>query len=136
MRHVTSSMAKRFIQTISEPRFQAVAAIVSYAVIILLGVELLPILYDQYPLIYWVPGVFMLVGALVGLPVAWIGGPKAARVELISMPITIGGLLGGAVIEATEVGNNFTSHILLTLGIIVLLSVAVRWHWLRNRYSL
>ena len=129
-------MAKRIYRTLSEPRFQTGAAVTAYAVLLILGVELIPVLVAEYTWIFWVPAIFMIVGALVGLPAAWRGGMKAARAELVSLPITIAGLLGGVVIEANDLRTDFASHVLFALGLIVLISVIVRWQWLRDHYDL
>ena len=132
----TKPMPKRIYRTLSRPRFQTGAAVTAYIIILILGAELIPVLIRDYTWIYWVPGIFMITGALVGLPAAWRGGEKAARAELVSLPITIAGLLGGVVIEANDLRTDFASHVLFALGLIVLISVIVRWQWLRDHYDL
>lgn len=127
---------KSLFRTLQTPRFQSGATVVAYLVLLGLGAELIPVLIRDYTILYWVPGLFMIFGALVGVPTAWIGGHKAARIELVSLPITIAGLLGGVIIEANDLRTDFASHVLAALVIIVLISVILRWHWLKSYYDL
>lgn len=130
-------MLKKIYSTLSEPRFITGATITAYLIVILLAVDVtiyvLPLMHP----VYWVPAIFMFAGAMVGLPSSWIGGQSMARLELISLPITIGGLLGGVTLEAHEIwGTDFAGHVMVALVLMVLIAVIVRWKWLRTYYTL
>ena len=127
---------KNAFRTLQTPRFQSGATVVAYLVLLGLGADLIPALISDHVFLYWVPGLFMIFGALIGVPTAWMGGHKAARIELVSLPITIAGLLGGVIIEANDIRTDFASHVLIALAIIVLIAVILRWHWLKSYYDL
>ena len=134
-------MLKRIWNTLSEPRFITGATITAYLIVLVLAVVLAVDLaistLPHYDPIFWVPAVFMAVGATISLPAAWIGGRSWARRELISLPLTIAGLLGGVVIEASELWDaGFAGHILIALVALVLVAVIVRWAWLRRYYEI
>lgn len=130
-------MWSRLIQTLSEPRFVTGGTVAAYTVILILGIDLIPTLLALYTPIYWIPAIFMMVGAAIGLPASWVGGSRWARVELIVLPLSVGGLLGGIVIEASEIwGTDFAGHVLIALGVLVLIAMVLRWVWLRRTYDL
>ncbi|WRS30612.1 hypothetical protein U6G28_02680 [Actinomycetaceae bacterium MB13-C1-2] len=129
-------MWQRLKHTLSEPRIISGATVAAYMVVLALGIDLIPNLRGE-PAWQWVPAIMMMTGAAVGLPCAWLGGPKRARWELVFMPISLGGLLGGIVIESSTLwGNDFAGHVLIALGMIVLIVVIVRWVWLTRYYDL
>ena len=130
-------MLKRIWNTLSEPRFVTGATITAYLIVLVLAVDLAISTLPHYDPIFWVPAVFMAVGVTISLPAAWIGGRSWARRELISLPLTIAGLLGGVVIEAAELwGADFAGHVLIALVALVLVAVIVRWAWLRRYYEI
>lgn len=129
-------MLRRVIQSLYSPRIVSGITVTSYTILLILGVDVLFALPDR-PLIHWVPAIMMMIGALIGIPCAWIRGRKLARWELVFMPISIAGLLGGIVIEAHNIWTtSFAGHLLLYLGIIVLLIVILRWVYIRRTYNL
>ena len=128
---------KRICNTLSEPRFITGATITAYLIVLVLAVDLTISTLPHYDPIFWVPAAFMAVGVLISLPAAWIGGRSWARRELISLPLTIAGLLGGVVIEAAELWDaDFAGHVLIALVALVLVAVIVRWAWLRRYYEI
>lgn len=129
-------MWNTLIASLHEPRLVTGATISAYAVLLVLGFEVLFQL-PKYHLIYWVPAFMMIVGALVGLPCAWLGGRQWARWELVFMPISIAGLSGGILIEATAIWSiSFAGHVLIYLGLLVLIVVVARWVYIRRTYDL
>ena len=130
-------MLKKIWRTLSEPRFITGATITAYLIVLVLAVDVAISTLPHYPLIFWTPAVFMTVGVTISLPAAWFGGRSWARWELISLPLTIAGLLGGVVIEATELWDaDFAGHLLIALIALVLIAVIVRWTWLRRHYEI
>lgn len=129
-------MWRRLKDTLSEPRLVTGGTVAAYAVLLALGVDLIPTLMVS-PWYHWIPALMMTVGAAIGLPCAWRGGRSAARWELVSLPISVAGLLGGIVIEASEIwGSDFAGHVLTSLGAVTLIVVVIRWVWLRRHYDL
>lgn len=129
-------MWQRLKETLSEPRLVTGGTVAAYLVLLALGVDLIPLLTVS-PWWHWIPAMMMVIGAGVGLPCAWVGGQTWARWELVAMPISVAGLLGGVIIEATELWqSDFAAEVLVALGIVVLIIVIVRWVWLRKHYEI
>lgn len=126
---------KRILHTLSEPRYASAAAVTAYSLAAVLGILLMTQPQPNWVLQY-VPGGLLILGSLVAIPAAWVGGFAAAYRELGAMLAFAGGFATGLIVEISDLaatGDTATLWLEFLL-ILVLIGAGVRAVYLKRRY--
>lgn len=129
------TVATRFWETISQPRYASAAAILAYSLAVVMGLILMATPQANLVL-QFAPGGLLVLGGLIAAPSAWIGGRFWARRELAGMLGLAGGFLTGLIVEIYDLARTGDTATLWLefLLVLVVVGAIVRAIWLRNRY--